>query len=146
VKAAGLLVAAALSMTARVSAGDAVVGLTLDGRPFDLHGGVAVLHQGLVFADAIDLVKCFDGLITLQRSGAATITIGANTGTFTPGLRRATINATDTALPAAPFTRNGELFVPLDAFVSNIADAGSQVRYSRAGHRADIRVDMRRQQ
>lgn len=129
-------------MTARASAADAVVALTLDGRPVDRLPGVAVLHRGLVFADAIALTKCFDGLITLMRGGAAMITIGANTGIFTPGLARATINSTMVALPGAPFTRDGELFVPLEAFIASVA--GARVRYNPAHHHADIRVTTRR--
>jgi hypothetical protein len=137
-----VLVAAALSLTARASAADSVVELTLDGRPVDRHAGAAVLHHGLIFADAVDLTRCFDGLITLLRSGAATITIGPNTATFTPGSSRATVNARAIALPAAPFTRNGDLFVPLDAFITSIA--GANVRYSNLRHHADIRVNTRR--
>ncbi len=139
-KRAGLLVAAALSVATPASA-DSVVDLTLDGRPVDRHSGVAVLHHGFVFADAIDLTKCFDGFITLLRSGAATITIGPNTGTFTPGLPRATVNDTVVPLPAAPFRRNGDLFVPLEAFITSIAAA--KVRFNAARRHADIRVNAR---
>jgi hypothetical protein len=139
---AGLLVAAALSVTARASAADAIVDLTLEGRPVDRAPGVAVEHHGFVFADAIDLTRCFDGLITLLPNGAATITIGPNTGTFAPGSLRATVNAVGFALPAAPFVRNGDLFVPLEPFVARIA--GATVRLSRVHHRADIRVKTRR--
>jgi hypothetical protein len=114
----------------------------LDGRPVDRHADIAVLPRGLVFANAIDLTKCFDGLITLSRDGAATITIGPNTGTFVPGSSRATINAAAVALPGPPFTRDGELFVPLAAFIADIA--GARLRYSRATHHADIRVNTRR--
>ena len=141
-KSAGLLVAAALSLTARASAADAVIELTLDGRPVDRHSGAAVLHHGLVFADAVDLTKCFNGLITLLRSGEATITIGANTATFRPGSTRAIVNGSVMVLPDAPFRRNGDLFVPLAAFITGVA--GAKVRFSRVHHRADIRVNARR--
>lgn len=139
-KSAGLLVAAALSLTAPASA-DSVVDLTLEGRPVDRHLGVAVLHRGFVFADAIDLTKCFDGFITLLRSGAATITIGPNTGTFTPGLPRATVNDAVVPLPGAPFRRNGDLFVPLEAFITSVAAA--KVRFNAGRRQADIRIDAR---
>jgi hypothetical protein len=143
VKTTGIVVAAALSLTARASAADSVVELTLDGRPVDRHGGVALLHHGLVFADAIDLTKCFDGFITLLRSGAATVTIGPNTGTFAPGVSTATINQKVVTLPAAPYRVNGDLFVPLEAFVAGVA--GDDVHVITSGHRADIRVNARRQ-
>jgi hypothetical protein len=142
VKRAGLAVAAALSLTARAPAADSIVDLTLEGRPVDRERGVAVMHDGFVFADAIDLTRCFDGFITLLRGGAATVTIGPNTGTFTPGSPRATINTASVALPGAPFKRNGELFVPLEIFISRVA--GAQVRLSRVHRSADIRVGTRR--
>jgi hypothetical protein len=138
---ASLVAAAVLSLTAHAAAADSLVELTLEGRPVDRHSGVAILHHGVVFADAIDLTKCFDGLITLVRSGAATITIGPNTGTFTPGSSRATVNNTVVVLPAAPFRRNGDLFVPLEAFSRAIADVN--VRVDPIHHRADIRVKTR---
>jgi hypothetical protein len=142
VRSAGLLVAVALSVTARASAADAIVDLTLEGRPVDRERGVAVEHHGFVFADAIDLTRCFDGLITLLPNGAATITIGPNTGTFGPGSLHATVNAVDVALPSAPFTRNGDLFVPLEPFVARVV--GAEVSLRRVHHRADIRVKTRR--
>jgi hypothetical protein len=135
------LAAALLSLPARAAAADAVVELTLDGRPVDRHAGAALLHHGLVFANAIDLTKCFDGFITLLRSGAATITIGTNTGTFTPGSSSATINAVEIALPDAPFRVNGNLFVPLEAFITDVA--GASVRLSPTLRHADIRVATR---
>jgi hypothetical protein len=137
-KAAGLLVAVALSVAARASAADAVVELTLDGRPVDRHSGAALLHNGLVFADAIDLTRCFDGFITLLPGGAATVTIGANTATFTPGSTRATINAGTVMLPQAPFVVLGNLFVPLEAFIAGVA--GAAVTVDERRRRADIRA------
>jgi hypothetical protein len=139
-RAALLVAAASFGFGARASAADAVVELTLDGRPVDRHAGSAILHHGFVFADAIDLTKCFDGFITLLPGGAATITIGPNTGTFRPGLRRATINAMLVALPAAPFIHDGDLFVPLEPFIKDIAAAS--VRFT-GRHHADIRVETR---
>ena len=133
-----MLIAAALSFTARASAADSAVELTLEGRPVDRNGGVAVLHHGLVYADVVDLTRCFDGFITLVRGGAATVTIGPNTGTFVPGSRTATINATAVVLPDAPFQLNGELFVPLEPFISWVA--GADVQLSGTRRHADIRV------
>ncbi len=134
----GLLLAALVTLPAAVSAADTPVSLTLDGRPVDRHGGAAVLRSGVVCADIIDLTRSFDGLITLQRSGAATVTIGPNTGTFQPGSVHATVNERVIGLPVAPFRRHGDLFVPLDAFITRIA--GAAVHIDRAAGRADIRV------
>jgi hypothetical protein len=135
---AGLPAAAMLILTARASAADSFIELTLDCRPVDRHGGVAVERRGLVFADAIDLTKSFDGFVTVRRGGGATITIGPNTGTFTPGSPRATINEKAVVLPGAPFTRNGDLFVPLEAFITRIA--GAKVHFNPTRRHADIRV------
>ncbi|GAC1429865.1 MAG: hypothetical protein NVSMB5_24290 [Candidatus Velthaea sp.] len=112
-------------------AADRVVTLTLDGRPIDKHGGIAVMHGGVLYADTIDLVKTFDGLISLHKDGSATATIRGNTGAFTPGSRNATINGKVVRLPGAPFMRGGDLYVPLESFVSRIAAA--KVRMTGSG-------------
>lgn len=137
-KLAGLTVAALLTVPGAARAGDATVLLTLEGRPVDRHRGVAILHRGVVYADAIDLTKSFDGFITLRRDGSATITIGINTGTFVPGSRRAIVNAARVDLPVAPLVRGGDLFVPLDAFIARIAAASVHTDVAR--RHADIRV------
>jgi hypothetical protein len=53
----------------------------------------------------------------------------------------ATINQTGVRLPAAPYRVNGDLFVPLEFFVTGVA--GASVHIGRDQHRADIRVDAR---
>ena len=137
--AAGLVVLALLWLPPAVAlADDAAVKLTLDGRPVDHNTGIAVLHRGGIFADAIDLTKCFDGFISLRRDGSATITIGPNTATFRPGSRHAIINAMVVELTAAPLMRNGDLYVPLAAFIAQVAMV--KMRADTARHRADILV------
>lgn len=137
--AALILTCAALFAAGPAQAADRAVTLTLDGRPIDKHGGVAVLRSGIVYADAIDLVKTFDGLISLRKDGSATMTIRGNTGAFAPGSRVATINAKRVALPGAAFIRQGDLYVPLDAFIRKVA--GAKVRLTRARTGADIVVN-----
>ena len=118
-------------------AADKVITLTLDGRPVDRAGGIAVVRNGIVYADAIDLIKSFDGLLNLQQDGGAALTIRANTGYFKPGSTSATINKVRVTLPGAPFMRNGDLYVPLAAFITKIA--GARVKVT-PGH-ADILVN-----
>lgn len=137
--AALFLAGAALFAALPANAADKIVTLTLDGRPIDKRGGIAVLRGGIVYADAIDLVKTFDGLVSLHKDGSAVITIRGNTGAFAPGSRAATINKTRVPLPGAPFMRGGDLYVPLDAFITKIAGAKVHVTPSRTS--ADITVN-----
>jgi len=121
-----------------VSAADSAVSLTLDGRPVDKHGGIAVLRAGTVFVDAVDMTKSFDGLISMARGGAATITIRGNTGAFVPGSPTAVVNGKK-LLIAAPFMRNGDLFVPLNFFITQVAKA--KVTIDAAKKHANILVN-----
>jgi hypothetical protein len=119
-------------------AADAVVTLTLDGRPIDKHGGIAVMHAGTVFVDAIDMTKTFNGLISMRTGGSATITIGGSTGAFVPGSTTAVVNGVKARIPA-PFMRGGDLFVPLNFFITRLTRA--KVRIDAARRRADILVN-----
>ena len=65
-------------------AADRAVKLTLDGRPVDRAGGVALVRNGVVYADVVALVKSFDGLLTFQ-GNAVVVSIGNSGGTFTVG-------------------------------------------------------------
>jgi len=115
-------------------AADSVVALTLDGRPIDKHGGIAVMHGGTVFVDAIDMTRTFNGLISMRTGGSATITIQGNTGAFVPGSSVAVVNGVKARIPA-PFMRGG-LFVPLNFFITRLTHA--RVRIDMAHRRADI--------
>ena len=124
---------------APAAAADRTVALTLDGRPVDRAGGVAVLRNGVVYADVVDLVKVFDGLLTFQ-GPAVVVTINGVTARFTRGSRTALINDGAVTMPGQPFTRNGDVFVPLDLFVTRIAQA--KVRTAPDRTRADIFVNV----
>jgi hypothetical protein len=128
----------ALGANAPASAADKIVKLTLDGRPVDRAGGVAVARGGIVYANLVDLVKSFDGLITFHGSGAE-VTVNAVTATFTVGSRTAQINQGALTMPGQTFLRNGDLYVPLDFFVTQVARA--KVMIDPARTRADIRVN-----
>ncbi|HTD33500.1 MAG TPA: stalk domain-containing protein [Candidatus Elarobacter sp.] len=136
---AALAAAATLAFTAvPASAADRTVKLTLDGRPVDRAGGVAVLHNGVVYANVVPLVKSFDGLLTFQGT-AVVVTINGVTGRFTEGSRTALINDGAVTMPGQTFKRDGDLYVPLATFVTQIAKA--KLRTNPARTQADIFVN-----
>jgi hypothetical protein len=103
-------------------AADRPVKLTLDGRPVDRAGGIAVLRNGIVFADVVPLVKSFDGLLTFQ-GNAVVVTINGVTARFTDGSRTAMINQGSVQMRGQVFRSNGDFYVPLDTFVTRVAKA-----------------------
>ncbi|HEY0615438.1 MAG TPA: stalk domain-containing protein [Candidatus Elarobacter sp.] len=135
---AGLAAALMLLAASPAFAADRDVKLTLDGRPVDRAGGVAILHNGVVYADVVPLVKSFDGLLTFQ-GNAVVVTINGVTGRFTEGSRTALINDGATTMPGQTFKRNGDFFVPLELFITKIARA--KVRMNPARTQADIAVN-----
>ncbi len=136
-----LAVAIAAASTLPARAADTVVHLTLDNRPVDRAGGVAVMRDGVTFGDAVDLAKSFDGAITYRGTDnrTAEITIGNNTATFAAGSPAALLNAKRVALGATPFMRNGDLYIPLGFFVSHVASA--RLRVDNVTHHANIYVN-----
>jgi hypothetical protein len=132
------LAATLLAGSLPAAAADREVKLTLDGRPVDRAGGVAVVHNGVVYANVIPLVKSFDGLLTFQ-GNAVVVTIHGVTGRFTEGSRTALINDGAVTMRGQTFKRNGDWYVPLDTFITKIAKA--QVRVNAAQTVADISVN-----
>jgi hypothetical protein len=136
---AALAAAATLAFTAvPASAADRTVKLTLDGRPVDRAGGVAFLHNGVVYGDVVDLVKSFDGLLTFQ-GNAVVVTINGVTGRFTEGSRTVLINDGAVTMPGQTLKRAGDFYVPLAVFVTQIAKA--KLRTNPARTQADIFVN-----
>jgi len=129
---------ALLAPSAPAVAADRQVKLTLDGRPVDRAGGIAVLHNGIVYADVVPLVKSFDGLLTFQ-GNAVVVTIHGVTGRFTEGSRTALINDGAVTMPGQTFKLNGDWYVPLATFVTQIAKA--KLRTNPARTQADIFVN-----
>jgi len=127
-----------LTMLAPAGASDTTVRLTLDGRPVDRMGGSAVLHAGIVYGDVVDLVKSFDGVLTFQ-GPALVVTVNGTTATFTAGSRTAKIGLGSIVMRGPAFLRNGDLFVPLETFITRVANA--KLRVSPDKMRADIYVN-----
>jgi hypothetical protein len=129
---------ALLAPSVSAFAADREVKLTLDGRAVDRAGGVAVVRNGVVYADVVPLVKSFDGLLTFQ-GNAVVVTIHGITGRFTDGSRTALINDGAVTMRGQTFKRNGDWYVPLDTFITQIAKA--KVRVNAAQTQADISVN-----
>ncbi|HEY0383991.1 MAG TPA: hypothetical protein VGC72_17490 [Candidatus Elarobacter sp.] len=129
---------ALLAPTTSALAADRDVKLTLDGRPVDRAGGVAVLRNGVVYADVVPLIKSFDGLLTFQ-GNAVVVTIHGITGRFTEGSRTALINQGAVTMRGQTFKRNGDWYVPLETFITQIAKA--KLHVNAAQTQADISVN-----
>ena len=125
--AAVLFLALALAgSTIPAFAGDRAVKLSLDGRPVDRAGGVALVRNGVVYADLIDLVKSFDGLLTFQGS-AIEVSIGTTVARFTVGSRTVMIDQGAITMPGQTLKLNGDIYVPLSTFVVQVAHARLRV-------------------
>ncbi len=128
----------ALALTAPVLAKDRIVHLTLDGRAVDRAGGIALVHRGIVYADVVDLVKSFDGLLIFH-GAAVEVTIRSKTARFTVGSRTMQIGQGSVVMGGQAFRRNGDIYVPLEAFVTRVA--GARMRTNADKTRAQIFVN-----
>ena len=136
---AALALAASLAAVGLpAAAADRPIALTLDGRPVDRTGNVAVVHDGVVYADLVDLVKSFDGLLTFQ-GNAVVVSIGSTTATFTNRSRTAKVGQGAVLMRGPAYIRNGDMYVPLDTFVIRVANA--KLRVNAARTHADIYVN-----
>jgi hypothetical protein len=138
--AATLALAVALLAAAAPAAlaADRDVKLTLDGRPVDRVGGVALVRNGVVYADVVPLVKSFDGLLTFQ-GDAVVVSIGNSVGRFTVGSRTVKIDQGSLTMRGPVFKRNGDIYVPLDTFITKLAKA--KLKVNPAQTQADIIVN-----
>jgi hypothetical protein len=137
--AVALLLALALAgSSSPVFAADRVVKLSLDGRPVDRAGGVALVRHGVVYADLVDLVKSFDGLLTFQ-GNAVEVSIGTTVARFTIGSRTVMIDQGAITMPGQTLKLNGDIYVPLSTFVVDLAHA--KLRVDATQTHADIFVN-----
>jgi hypothetical protein len=83
-------------------------------------------------------VKSFDGLLTFQ-GNAVVVSIHGVTGTFTAGSRTAVVNGAAVTMRGQTFKRNGDWYIPLDTFITQVAKA--KVRVNAAQTQADISVN-----
>jgi hypothetical protein len=83
-------------------------------------------------------VKSFNGVLTFQ-GRAIVVTVNGTTATFTAGSRTAKIGLGSVVMRGSAFLRNGDLFVPLDTFITQVANA--KLRVSPDKTHADIFVN-----
>lgn len=133
-----LACAALLAPSGPAAAADSPVKLTLDGRPVDRNGNTAMKRNGVIYGDVVDLVKSFNGLLTFQ-GNAVVVTINGVTGRFTEGSRTALINGGAVTMPGQTLKSNGDVYVPLEIFVTRIAKA--KLKTNAAKTQADIAVN-----
>jgi hypothetical protein len=136
--AAFILALAFAGSTSPAFAADRAVKLTLDGRPVDRAGGVALVRGGVVYADLVDLVKSFNGLLTFQGT-AVEVSIGTTVARFTIGSRTVMIDEGAVTMPGQTFQLNGDIYVPLGTFVTQVAHA--KLRVDPTKSHADIYVN-----
>jgi hypothetical protein len=136
--AAFALALALLGTTVPAFGADRAVKLTLDGRPVDRAGGVAFVRNGVVYADLVDLVKSFDGLLTFQ-GNAVEVSIGTTVARFTVGSHTVMIGQGAVTMPGQTLRLKGDIYVPLATFVEQVAHA--KLRVDPAQSHADIFVN-----
>ena len=103
-----LLVAPALP-----AAADEPVNLTVDGRPVSSKPDVAVMRNGVMYVDAVDFTKVFNGLLVTSAPGAIKIAVRGHTAAFHSGERSAVIDGKHVTLEGPAFTRNGDVYIPI---------------------------------
>lgn len=110
----GLVLLAALLVAVPLvaRANDTIVTVRVDERPADRGAGIAVIRNGAVFIDAIDINKVFSGLLLFSKNSVR-INIGGASANFVVGRKTATVRGAEVALPAASFIRKGDIYVPL---------------------------------
>jgi hypothetical protein len=99
-----------------VLAKDKQLTVLVDGRPMDSKGPSGLLHRGTAFVDLVRTTKSFDGLLIFSRGDKSiTVTIRSQGARFVVGDHNATVAGKNVRFAIAPFTLNGEIYVPLTA-------------------------------
>ena len=134
---AAVLAAIALFTGPAVRAADMRVTLTLYGRPISTRPATALMRGGVLFVDAVDMTRVFDGLLVFERNGIR-ISVRGHSESFRVGQHLAVVDQTNVKLQAAPFDYNGDIFVPL----STIIDADPALRLTWVNqHHADLHIN-----
>ncbi len=127
---------AGASQAVRAAAVDQRVSLTLDGRPVSTRS-VALVRNGVLFVDCIDVTRVFDGLLVFERRGVR-ISVRGHTESFRLGSLIAVVDKTNVRLRVAPFEYEGDIFVPFDPIIK--ADPALHITWINR-HHADLHVD-----
>jgi hypothetical protein len=132
-----MLTAFALFASAAANAAETRVILTLDGRPISTRPSMALMRDGVLFVDAVDITRIFDGLLVFERNGVRLGLRGHNES-FTIGRHVMLVDKTAVRLKAAPFEYNGDIFVPIDPIIG--ADPALRLTWINR-HHADLHVN-----
>jgi hypothetical protein len=132
-----LLAAIVVLAAQSVYAADTRVILTLDGRPISSRPSVAFVRAGVLFVDAVDMTRVFDGLLVFERNGVR-IGVRGHNESFTIGRRIAVVDKTNVRLSAAPFEYGGDIFVPIGPIIT--ADPALRLTWINRRH-ADLHVN-----
>jgi hypothetical protein len=124
-------VACALTMGLAVAqptfAKDKLLTVLVDGRPMDSKGPSGLLHRGTAFVDLVRVTKSFDGLLIFGKGDhSINVTIRSQGAHFVVGSRHATVAGKSVLFPIAPFTLNGEIYVPLSA-IATLTNTGMTI-------------------
>jgi hypothetical protein len=120
-----------------VRAADMRVTLTLDGRPISSRPATALMRGGVLFVDAVDMTRVFDGLLVFEKNGIR-ISVRGHSESFRIGQHVAVVDDTNVKLQAAPFEYNGDIFVPLSTIIG--ADPALRVTWVNQ-HHADLHIN-----
>ncbi len=111
--------------------------MTLDGRPISTRPSVALIRGGVLFVDAVDVTRVFDGLLVFERRGVR-ISVRGHTESFRLGNRIAVVDKTNVRMRASPFEYEGDIFVPIGPIIT--ADPALHLTWINR-HHADLHVD-----
>ncbi len=117
-------------------AADTRVSLTMDSRPISTRPSVALIRDGVLFVNAVDMTRVFDGLLVFERHGVRLGVRGHNLS-FTIGKRIALVDKSAVRLRVAPFEFNADIYVPIEPIIK--ADPALRLTWVNRRH-ADLHV------
>jgi hypothetical protein len=122
-----LLAMAPPLMAAPALAKDTPLQILLDGRPLDAAATSGLVHRGKAFINVVRGTKAFNGLLTFgEGARSVSVTVRSQNARFVVGSTDGTLSGKATTFPAAPFTLNGDIYVPLTTF-AQLAGVGVSV-------------------
>jgi hypothetical protein len=96
---------------------DVPLQILLDGRPLDATAASGIVHRSKAFINVVRGTKAFSGLLTFGKDDrSVSVTVRNQTARFVVGSTEGEFGGKPTTFPAAPFTLNGDTYVPLATF------------------------------
>ncbi len=128
----------AMLVGSRASAAERTLTINVDGRPASHDVTMAKMRGNVAYAEIVILTRIFGGLVSIRKTGVTT-TVGAHVARFHANDAKATVDGVVMTMPAATFTEDGDLYVPLAFFAKNVVP-GTTVRIDRANGRATLHL------